>query len=753
MADLKKAKAAYDKAAKEKAKGAFVPLADPNTGKLVYTYVPEAGYSDLPSSIPSTPGAPKFVPGSENVGPSAVVPLADSSGKLVYTSIPGARYDYVPAPTPATEGSAGVGGAAVAGDQSTKFQQARQAVADQAANLATVPFTPTVAAVNPALGALLANRQLNSLAPGSPLHDLAKKGAEEAHKQPIVGLIDKAVAPFRDAPTMTQEAGQLYDQEQARMAAAIAAQQRATPLEQPGVIPQGSLPIVGMAQAALQGQVTPFTPGSGGNVSQGGAGVPSAGGGGGSAGMGGGELGPEGIFDQLHQPVVDQALRVRAAAENVAKRENELANFYNDAGKQQSALATATALQNANQQERMAKYQAAFDQAAKDLGKYAEINPSRAWANLGTGGQIAAALAAGAAGFLNPGGPNSVVQAIGAMVDKDIDAQKATFYNNRDKTYAAHTAFGMALQRTQDEETAAKLAQASMLDNIMNRAKGFGAKVEGDKARQALEELMLKLAEKREEALVEATTKMLTSKTFMRGAGGGGGSGGGGPGGPAGAQTLSGGVVDPELVVALGVDPATGRSIGVQATHGPEAERLRKGLAIWKNVSEKSAQLEALDKRIAADRTLLFNPAVQMERRRIISSAQQELGQGIGSGVLGLHEVKPAQEAFGALSGPAFYAGTLTGTVNPGEFAAKAHDMIQNQRNTLVQSAGGKIVLQDGEMGVKGAGKNAPTYTVPRWVTTPHAAQQFSFQGLEGRGAQNSGPQAQPNPLIKPVGK
>ncbi len=559
----------------------------------------------------------------------------------------------------------------------------------------------------------------------------------------------------RDAPTFTAE--QIKAQADAAALANL-------PYElSKNIDPKDMEKYAALEQAKAQPATAPVAaPGGGG----GGPMPAGGGGGGGGAGGGGGGYGASGSEadsiwgSDLTDPAKAQELRLRAAAKNVADRENNLAAFYGDAAAQQGAMAEAVAFNEQQRAARMAKYQAAFDTAAKDLGKYANINPTRAYDNLGIGGQIAAAIAAGAAGWLNPGGANSVLDALDKMANQDIEAQKATFQNKRGVAEAAHTAFGMAMLRTDNEQAAEKLAKASLLEDIKTRALGFQAKIESDKGKAALEELIMKLEMQREKEVRDGITHLLSSKVYMKGAGGRGG-GGGGSGGGGGGMPAAAGPQGPQYLGRVDKDDVFNLDDKVGIVINPKhQERLTMYIDASNRLIRSTQEMADMAKAAKENTSLARSPQYIRKYQSLIADSRQAKATMDGSGVMNPHEVPGINQSLGAMGTMGFIVGTHTGVIDPEQTALEAKARLEaNRRNTLLRNSRGVVVRPPGADGwakiQTGKGASAQHTTVENWQATNLDTKEV-LNHVYGGGPQAAQPAAGPaktDERIKLLGK
>jgi hypothetical protein len=163
---------------------------------------------------------------------------------------------------------------------------------------------------------------------------------------------------------------------------------------------------------------------------------------------------------------------LRKEAQQRLKAENEL----------QALDATRQEMER-NQQE----MDAAREQTGQELQRIstrseellkAEVDPGRWWANRSTGQKVASYVAAAIGGLLAPGrgGRNDAINMIMSAIDQDIDAQKASFTQQRAQFADARTMALRGLDIAQDAHEAAEAKRLASYGMLRQQLAGERAK-------------------------------------------------------------------------------------------------------------------------------------------------------------------------------------------------------------------------------------------------------------------------------------
>ena len=141
-----------------------------------------------------------------------------------------------------------------------------------------------------------------------------------------------------------------------------------------------------------------------------------------------------------------------------------------------------------------------FDRQARMLSQE-KLDPGRFWATRSTPQKVSAFVAIALGGFLSgaKGGENLALNQINHEIDKDIKAQEISYGMKRGGLEAAHTAYGMAMQRYQSADAARAFARVSAMDAVAaeiarQQAQGKGTESQ-NRAMAALAELQMARAD------------------------------------------------------------------------------------------------------------------------------------------------------------------------------------------------------------------------------------------------------------------
>lgn len=154
----------------------------------------------------------------------------------------------------------------------------------------------------------------------------------------------------------------------------------------------------------------------------------------------------------------------------------------------------------AERTQELADRQADFDQSVKALSRQA-MDPDRFWASRNTGQKIASVVSVALGGFLQGmrGGPNVGLEILNRHIDNDIKAQEFAYNATRDTVAAKQTAFGLAMQKYQNEDAARAAARAAALDAVQAQVaqqaalwKGTDSQNRADMAMAALQDEKMK---------------------------------------------------------------------------------------------------------------------------------------------------------------------------------------------------------------------------------------------------------------------
>lgn len=187
------------------------------------------------------------------------------------------------------------------------------------------------------------------------------------------------------------------------------------------------------------------------------------------------------------QAIGDIATR---SGEQAARDEAVYAQQAIDARAREDA-ATRVALAR---EDELRTHAADFDRQARTLSQE-RLDPGRLWASKSTPQKLATFISIALGGFLSGarGGENLAWQRVNEEIDRDIDAQKLAIGLKRDRLEAAHTAYGLALQRYQSADAARSFARVAAMDAVAaevarQQAQNKGTDV-ANRAQAALAEL------------------------------------------------------------------------------------------------------------------------------------------------------------------------------------------------------------------------------------------------------------------------
>ena len=157
--------------------------------------------------------------------------------------------------------------------------------------------------------------------------------------------------------------------------------------------------------------------------------------------------------------------KAAAAQINLNSEQNKLAKVSAD------EYNKITARQQENESNRQAEVKTKFESLEKltdDLNNNSTIDPNRIFANMNTGSKIMAGigLVLGALGQAKgaPGSSNMGMDALNAAIDRDIDAQKATFNNKAKTVESQRQGFNQYMAVLGDERSAELAEKNRQLD-------------------------------------------------------------------------------------------------------------------------------------------------------------------------------------------------------------------------------------------------------------------------------------------------
>ena len=136
----------------------------------------------------------------------------------------------------------------------------------------------------------------------------------------------------------------------------------------------------------------------------------------------------------------------------------------------------------AERQEELAQRQADYDDTVSKLGRLGHIDPGRFWASRTTGQKIAGIVELMLSGM--SGAPSLLMK----RIDDDVKAQEFAYYATRDTASAQQSAFGMAMQKYQNEDAARAAARAAAIDVTQAQLAQISAKWKGTEAANRADE-------------------------------------------------------------------------------------------------------------------------------------------------------------------------------------------------------------------------------------------------------------------------
>lgn len=198
---------------------------------------------------------------------------------------------------------------------------------------------------------------------------------------------------------------------------------------------------------------------------------------------------PDELKDQINAGVQQEMAGV-AKQKEAAQTMGQAADTYNtlsknisDINAKTSAFETEAAAETKTRMKRV-------DDLTNDMLANSDIDPNRLFANMGTGSKIMAGigLALGALGQAvgGPGGKNLALDVIEKSIDRDIEAQKASFLNKTRIVEAARTGFAQYMNVLGDKR-AATIAEAN------RQLQYTSAVIDGMKAKAGSQEQLAKI--------------------------------------------------------------------------------------------------------------------------------------------------------------------------------------------------------------------------------------------------------------------
>lgn len=181
-------------------------------------------------------------------------------------------------------------------------------------------------------------------------------------------------------------------------------------------------------------------------------------------------IGPQAEKIQLHNEntqrdlageIRDRSQSFQNQAAIAATVDVDRAKSYEDAAQQRVAQHNAQ-LESSRQE---------YVRSVDDLSKAAQIDPNRIFARPDTRGKIAASMLVGALNGLANSTENKVIDSIQRDQDLDIMAQKDAYARGLDQAKGKQTAFGMLMDRYQNEGAAEAALRTAMLDRQITEAR------------------------------------------------------------------------------------------------------------------------------------------------------------------------------------------------------------------------------------------------------------------------------------------
>ncbi len=155
---------------------------------------------------------------------------------------------------------------------------------------------------------------------------------------------------------------------------------------------------------------------------------------------------------------------------------------------------------------------------ARNLANYHE-DPNHFWESRSTGQRMAGLIGVILGGFAQGmhGGPNAALDQLNRAQDKDIDAQRAKYNANKDSLVAKRSAYGMAMERFNHDDTKATMAlRLSMLDKRDAMAQQTAAQHAGTDTMDRLDKFLADTSKLRADQII-SYKKYIQAQTVQHG--------------------------------------------------------------------------------------------------------------------------------------------------------------------------------------------------------------------------------------------
>jgi hypothetical protein len=129
----------------------------------------------------------------------------------------------------------------------------------------------------------------------------------------------------------------------------------------------------------------------------------------------------------------------------------EAQNIESEAQKQRGEL-------ELRQQKQREDFERRGQEIDNDIDTF-KIDPNKMWSNMSTGNKVLAGLSIFLGGF-DPSGQNKALGIIQNSIDRDIDAQKASYMKLRDKKQEMNSLYGRMMDKFKDEKIALDMTKA-----------------------------------------------------------------------------------------------------------------------------------------------------------------------------------------------------------------------------------------------------------------------------------------------------
>lgn len=225
-----------------------------------------------------------------------------------------------------------------------------------------------------------------------------------------------------------------------------------------------------------------------------------------------------GFYDKSAENVSKQSVMGQADAAEMAQR---TANLNKELDAQDTQM-------DEHRKQRLVKSQSALDnlnRMSEQLGEYKE-DPNHYWNSKSTGEKILAGIGmilGGAGGGLARTGKNPAMDVINQGIEKDIEAQRATYGAKKNSFLAKNSMYGQMVNHFKDEESAENATKVMMFDQVQRQIKQISMNSASEaiklKAQQALNEIEAK----KKQAQYDFVTRQYMLTTPHVGVGGSGG--------------------------------------------------------------------------------------------------------------------------------------------------------------------------------------------------------------------------------------